>query len=290
MLPEQTLPERRSEIEERIADRIDAAAGEALAAELSAVPERGDRWYGQLLVISHDAVVATPNPASASSRDAALTAATAIELLREYWVMRERLLVRLDGGDLDRSGRELTTRLLASDFLFTSAYSTLGSLRDERTAECVEAFATAAESMVAAFDDDRPRSTLPPETFCAFADATAGALGRGAAVVGATLAGAGEVETERLAAVGRGVAAARRVPRTLGENAGEKSSPGPRSTSPQEDLEGARVESSASDSPRLREFAARRLDEAERALDALAETATVDALAAFVDADRAVER
>ncbi|MFC6730396.1 hypothetical protein ACFQDG_17225, partial [Natronoarchaeum mannanilyticum] len=170
MSPEQALPERRSEIEGRIADRIDAAAGESLAAELSAVPERGDRWYGQLLVVSYDAVASAPN-ASEQPDDAALVAATAIELLREYWALRERLVVQLDEGALDRSEGQLTTGLLASDFLFASAYSTLGSLRGERTAECVERFASGAESIVAAFGEDPPRSTLPPESFCAFADA-----------------------------------------------------------------------------------------------------------------------
>lgn len=273
MTQERTPPERRTEIDGRIAATIDDVAGEALAAELATVTERSDRWYGQVLVLSYDAAASTPRRGSASDRDAALTAATAIELLREYWTLRERLLVRLDGGDLDRSDCELTTRLLASDFLFTSAYSTLGSLRSERSAPCVETFASAAESLVAAFGDDPPRSSLPPEAFCAFADDTTGELGRAAAVLGATLAGADDVERERLATVGLGFAAASRVPRSVGE-----------------DVDGARVEPSAPDDRRLRQFATRRLDEAERALEALAETATVDTLAAFVDADRTFGR
>ncbi len=273
MIPERTLPERRTEIDRRIADRIDAVAGETLAAELATVPERDDRWYGQLLVLSHDAVAAAADPAEAADATAVNDAATAIELLREYWALRERLLVRLDEGALDRSDRELTTRLLASDFLFTSSYATLGDLRGERAAPCVEAFEAAAESVVEAFGDGPPRSTLPPEAFCAFADATAGALGRGAAVVGATLSGADDAEIERLAAVGSGFAAARRVREATGDPVDE---PRVAPTSPNE--------------RRLRQFATRRLDEAERALDALAETATTDALEAFVDADRALGR
>jgi len=308
MPSERTHPERRTEIDRRIAEVIDGAAGDALAPELAVVPDRDDRRYGQLLAASHDAVASAPNADGAvasapnadgavasapnadgavasapnadgavalapSDGDAVVAAATAIELLREYGTMRERLLVALDEGTVGWSDRELTTRLLASDFLHTSAYSTLGSIRSERATACVEAFAATAESIVEAFQDCPPRSAMPPSEYRSFADATAGALGRGAAVVGATLAGADEAETDRFATFGRGVAAARHVRSAIGGN--------------------HRAAPSAPDDRRLREFATRRLDEAETALESLSATAAVgsiDSLAAFVDADRAFDR
>lgn len=268
MPSERTHSERRTEIDRRIAETIDGAAGDALAPELAVVPDRDDRWYGQLLAASHDAVASAP-----ADGDAVVAAATAIELLREYGTMRERLLVALDEGTVGWSDRELTTRLLASDFLYTSAYSTLGSIRADRATACVEAFAATAESLVEAFRDSPPRSAMPPVEYRSFADATAGALGRGAAVVGATLAGADEARTDRFATLGRGLAAARHVRSSIG---------GDRRAAP-----------SAPDDRRLREFATRRLDEAETAFESLSATAAVgspESLAAFVDADRAFGR
>ncbi|SNZ12663.1 hypothetical protein SAMN06269185_1858 [Natronoarchaeum philippinense] len=246
-----TRDERSAELDRRVTTAVDADGTDCL--DPGSLPSADDRWYGRLLALSYDAVAPTPD------RTVTLTAGTAIELLREYWLVREQLI---DTDDAAASRRELTTRLLASDYRYTSAYSTLGDLQTERLTECFEVFSAVSESLIETLGTPSPDHSDPDEV--RFAERTAGALGRGAASIGAILADADERQRDRLETLGSGVATARAVRAAI-------------------DGDGATAATDGTDTRALRRYANRRLQAAQRALEELSESATTASLKGLLD-------
>jgi hypothetical protein len=100
-----------------------------------------------------------------------------------------------------------------------------------------------------------------------FIDETAGSLGGGAAVLGATIAGLDEPDRRHVERLGRGLSTAREINHVL-------------DTGP----DAAIVVLPTLDEPELRMYAERRRDDAEQAFDALSETADLSRLRAFAEA------
>ncbi|QCS44871.1 polyprenyl synthetase [Natrinema versiforme] len=252
------LSERRLEIDRRLEEALEQAGRDRLGPVRATMTDRDDRRYGQLVAQVHDSIAATP------ARETVLPAATAIELFRGYVRLRAQLLCRL--GDEDASVQwDVTSALLASDYLYTTAYSTLGTLDDDRIGSCFETLASVSASVIEALGTAESQSTVPATDYCSLIDETAGSLGRGSALVGATLADIDEQYRERVATVGRGFGTVSRIQFVLASDAGA-----------------LRTGSSSSTVRRLRRHATRRLTEVDRALDELSPVADVAPVRAFV--------
>lgn len=285
--------ERRAELDRRLDRALDVPDGTCLELARSSIQTAPDRWYGQLLSLSHDSVAAggtasavpgSDEPAAAggtastaaasgdesvaaasgdaSTADVVLPAATAVELLRGYCRLRGELLVQLENDAVHSPSRAPSASLLAGDYLNSAAYAELGSVDHARLGAAFETLLSLSESLACAFDAGYPRSV---EDHCSFLDETAGSLGEGAAAIGARFAGADESTRERLATVGRESSTARQIQRRL-------------------DSESAALPDAPRDvdEHQLRQHAERRVDAAARALDELAPAADVEALRAFV--------
>ncbi|ELY63268.1 hypothetical protein [Natrinema versiforme] len=258
MTRNETLADRRLEIDRRLEEALEPVEHNRFGPARTSITERDDRRYGQLVAQVHDSIAATPN------RETVLSAATAIELFRGYARLRAQLLCRL--GDEDASVQwDVTSALLASDYLYTTAYSTLGSLEDDRIGSCFETLASASASIIDALGTAKSESTGPATDYCSLIDETAGSLGRGSARIGATLADIDEQYSEHVATVGHGFGTVSRIQFVLASDAGALQ---PGSSSPTV--------------RRLRRHATRRLTEVERALDELSPVADVAPLRAFV--------
>jgi len=247
--------ERRTELDRRLEAALAAADAGGLSLARSTVLECPDRWFGQLAALSYDAVADAPDS------DAVLPAATAVELLRGYCRLRNDLLTeRAATPDRDR-----TAVLLAGDYLNSAAYAAFGRVEDGPSGDGFDALTAAFQTIVEGFDAAYARSAAEGESLL---DDTVGALGEGAAVVGATLAGIDDSGREPFADVGRGFSAARHVQRVL---------------------DSARAESLLpldADERDLRRYGAKRLREAEAGLDRLAGDAEAASLRSFL-AERA---
>jgi len=244
-------------LETAVASAVDA--GIPLAA--SAVEAAPDRWYGRLLVACADGGPASPD------RAVAVPAAAAIELLRAYCRLRRELLGAVAVGD-DRSftGEDSTAPLLAGDALFSLSYSTLADVDGPATDACFATLARTSRAIVESFASvDDPRSVSPADRR-ELLDGTAGALGRGAAVMGAVLRGAEGDRREGYATLGRALCVARDGRRALD---GDGQTP--------------RTSHDAPDDA-LRRFVTRRLAEADRAWHEIDGSEDARPLRPFVDA------
>ncbi|MGQ3413752.1 polyprenyl synthetase [Natrinema sp. LN54] len=260
MAQDSTRSERRLEIDRRLEEALGRVESHCSAPVRATVTERDDRRYGQLVALSHDSIAETPD------RSTVLPAATSIELFRGYSRLREQLLSQLDAENTALVQWDVTTALLASDYLYTTAYSTLGTLDDERVGECFEILASVSAAIIEALGSTEPRATPETTDHCSVIDGTAGALGRGAALLGATLADIEEPHREHVATVGRGFGTVSRIRAILASDTGAP-----------------RTDSSSSPATRqLRRHATRRLNEVDRALDDLSPVADIDPLRAFV--------
>lgn len=287
-----TPAERRAELDRRLEAALKATDGTGIELARSSVRAASDRWHGQLLVLSHSSAADTvaadaPNvdgsaaggtaaggtaadgtaaggtAADGSPADVVFPAATTVELLRGYCRLRSELFVQL-GNDVAHSlTRDPGSALLAGDYLNSAAYAVLGSVDHPRVGDAFETLLSVSESLACAFDARHGQSA---KDHCSFLDETAGSLGEGAVVIGATLAGVEESTREQFATLGRGFSTARQIQRHLRPDA-ETDSVVP----PEPDVD------------RLREHGERRLAAANRALDDLAATADVAALRAFVE-------
>ncbi|QGA82167.1 polyprenyl synthetase [Halomicrobium sp. LC1Hm] len=188
-----------AEIERRLADLVDAH-DDHLPSRVS--PVLDDRWYGELLVGSYASVADEP------TAETALSGAVAVELLREYCLRRGNLLGHL--SDDDPGAGERTASLLAGDFLFSAAYSELLTVDDGRCRDCVETMLDASQRIVETFADDATAQSAR-----SVIEDTAGALGGGAAAVGATIGGIDDRSRDRLESFGRNLAAGRAARWTL---------------------------------------------------------------------------
>ncbi|MFC6767696.1 polyprenyl synthetase family protein [Natrinema soli] len=257
MARELSLTDRRAEIDGRLELALDAADSGRLAPASTTVLERDTRWYGQLVALSHNSLATTPD------RPEVVPAATAIELLRGYLRLREELILQLGTEATDSVQWEVTPALLASDYLYTSAYSTLGTLTADRIAECVEELTTVSESIIEALGSDCLPSPPSPAEYWSSIDNTAGALGRGAAVIGATLADIDDPDGDHFATLGRGLGTVWQIQDIL-------ASDGP----------AVRAGTSLTER-RLRQHAKRRLRETDHALQQLSSAVDVTSLRAF---------
>lgn len=259
MLHEATLDDRRSEIDRRLETALASADGDSLALARATVAECDDRQYGLLSTLAYESMATSPD------REAVLPAAAAVELLRGYCRLRSQLLIQVSETMAHSLNRDPTTALLAGDYLYTSAYSTLRATEDGHLGDCFEILTDVSEALIEAFDANYANSAPSTTDHCSFVDETAGALGEGAALVGATLAGIDDARREHLAALGRGFGVGRRIRLALDA-----------------DGDAAPVVPPKPDEERLRRYARRHLDEADRALEKLASSADVGALRAFV--------
>lgn len=252
--------ERRAEIDERLRSALDVGDRDRLAPARAAVAECDDRPYGQLLARAHDSA------SDSADDETVVLAATAIELLRGYYRLRKTTLRRAEDGAVGASYRELTPALLSSDYLLSSAYSALGTIEEERLGACFEAFTDASETIVEAFGDGARGAARSSNEYCSFVEDTAGALGRGAAVVGATLGGVDGPDREQFAALGRGVGAVRQLRRAISSDA---------------EPDGVGV--ALVEKRRVRQYADERADDVERALADLSPSVDARPLRAFVE-------
>lgn len=245
----------RAEIDRRLEAALEPEIGDRIPMARATIAADDDRWYGRLLVRSYGSVTDTMDP------EALLSAAAAIELLRAYCRLRRELLVQI-ADDLAHSlTREPASALLAGDFLYSAAYSALGESDHASLGACFATLTRVSERMVEAFGSGYVQSASTPANRLALIDETAGALGAGAAVIGATLAGVDSPHREDFATLGRGLAAGRQNRRTFGSGA-----------------ESIRVVSPEPDERQIRRHARRRLAEADEALSALSSVADVSRL------------
>lgn len=189
--------------------RLEGAGQGCSSVVRTTLNERPDQWYGRLVVHSYKSMPET------STTKTILPAAAAIELLRGYHRCRVELLKRTTADSTRSSGQDLTSSLLAGDYLYTSAYSTLSVMQNAPLDACFRSFTTVSNTIIGAFDDWASRSTWTAPVYCTFVDETAGILGEGAAVVGATLTGADTDDRARIASIGRGLATGRQLQRVL---------------------------------------------------------------------------
>ena len=253
------LCELRTDVDDRLASVFDAGEGGYLADVLPAPTAREDRWYGQMVGVSYGALADEYDP------HRVLSAATSVELLREYSLLRGELLVQLDERGAHSMHREPTAALLAGDYLLSAAFSALEPFDAVQNTAGFDPLTEASQTVVAAFGRSHGEETPSPADINAYFDDTAGALGRSAAVIGASLALAEESNRSRFATLGDGVGTARRISRFLDGDSGSAS-----------------VVSPIPEHRPLRAHAERRLRSARHALEELSSTMDVVSVRRFV--------
>lgn len=246
--------ERREAIDERLEAALPPAGGSPLAPAREVMLRAEDRRYGRLLVASYRSYGSLPG---ARVPEPIPSAAAAVELLRGYCRLRERLLNRVDG--VSPSDRAPMADLLAADYLYTAAYSSLVGVDDDGLTVCVGMFTDVLNTIVETFDAAYARPS-PAIDHATYVDGTAGALGWGAAGIGATLAGADDAPRSRFADYGRGFATAYRIRLILASD------------------DGTAYPSAATPDDRLRRYAIGHFGDAEEALERLSAGVDTDPL------------
>jgi hypothetical protein len=224
--------------------------------------ESSDRWYGLLVVAVYDSL------ADSRGTETVLPAAAAIELLRGSVRLRSRLLVRLADNHAHSLTADRTSSLLASDYLYTAAFSALPTLSDTPSGDCFAVLTSVLETITDAFARTYAAAESTDHDQAMLVDDTAGSLGEGAALLGAVLAGIEDPNRRDVARFGRGLSTARQSARILDADPSE-----------------AMVVPPRFDPAQFRTLAERRRDDANRALDALPETVDVTRLRAFAASD-----
>jgi geranylgeranyl pyrophosphate synthase len=270
-----SLAERRAELDRRLADVLASTDETSLELARAGVQSVPDRWYGQLLALTHDALApaeaeagpgpdaSAAEPAASSEAEAVMTASTAVELLHGYCRLRGELFVELGADVANSLPSNPSPHLLAGDYLNSAAYAVLGSVDHPRLGDAVDSLFSVSESVACAFDARHGDAT---DSSGSFFEETAGSLGGGAAVIGATLAGAEDSTRDQFATLGRGFSTARQIQRQL---------------DPETDTHS--LAPLDPDPAQLRELGTRRLEAATRVLDDLAATGDVGPLRAFVE-------
>ncbi|WP_435146011.1 hypothetical protein [Halobaculum sp. P14] len=206
---------RDTDVDAALESALESALGyadrEQLAPARRAVLRRERRPYGDLLVGTAEAV------SGDAPGKSAVRAAAAVELLRGYCLLRCDLLADVRAaavdaaGDDSTAGADTTASLLAGDYLQTSAYSTLGAASTDRLDDCFGTLVAVSRRMSEGFSRMHDAPSPSAAEYRSLLDATVGALGEGAAVIGATLAGADRGRRDRLAALGRQFGALRHL-------------------------------------------------------------------------------
>lgn len=254
------LEEFRRGLETRLESAARSLGGSGTALSRDAVERSDDRWYGELVARSY----LTVNETSSHDVERVVPAAAAIELLRGYCRLRCDLCNRAAAETAHSSTRDTTAALLAGDHLYSSAYSSLDAVEHNRLNDCYEVMTDVSGTIVEAFGAAYDRSPSSADN-ATFVDETAGALGRGATVLGATLADGGPDSRDRVAVLGRGYSTARGIRRLLDADASLAPASPP-------DLR----------EDRLRRHAAQRRDEADRALASLSGDVDAEPLRSLV--------
>jgi len=255
-----------SEIESQIKEVLRDTDTIGLPLVRNVVQESRDRWYGQLAVSVYDSL-------SEHNDDGdILPAAAAIELLRESVRLRSQLLVTLSDKHPHSLTLKPTAALLAGDYLYAAAFSSLRSVPDSRSGDCFEKLTEVLETITETF----ARAYTPSKSIeydkAVFLDETAGSLGEGAAILGGTLAGLDEPNHRDFERLGRELSVVRQIRLTLDADPSE-----------------ATVVPPTIDQGHLRALAERRQDYAIQALDTLSETADVTRLRGFAEATTTVQ-
>lgn len=258
MTDDQPLGGVLSDVDRRIDAALQPGDGGGASLARSVATASDDRWYGQVVLRSHQSV------RDSGEAETIVPAATAVELLRGYCRVRSELLAQCSNASA-ASSREPSAALLAGDVLYSAAYSELAEVDAAPIDACFETLTTVTGTIVAALSR-RVQAGTATAADPSVIDGTAGALGRGAVVIGATLAGVDDSHCDRFATLGRGLGVGRRVSRTLDP-----------------DDERFRSQSSGPDARRLRRHAEQRLDDAAAAVEALSSVADVATLRSLVD-------
>jgi geranylgeranyl pyrophosphate synthase len=196
MTYELSLDKRRNVIDNRLETALKSARVDYLTPAKTVIEEWDDRWYGQLIALVYNSVAEKPDTPSI------LRAATAMELFRGYYRLREQLLTQLSSSKSDSTMRDTNAELLAANYLYTSAYSTFGCIDDTAIRSCLEILTSISELIIETIADADLESTLSPSAYRSFVNGTVGMLGYGAACIGATLAGADDRQRQRFTTVG----------------------------------------------------------------------------------------
>jgi len=220
--------------------------------------ESRDRWYGQIVVNVYETLADSQNP------EPAFLAAAGIELLRGYVRLRSRLLLMLTEKHAHSFTLDPTSALLAGDYLVSAAFSSLDSLPDSRSGDCVGILTTALETITGAFARTHTPAGSAERDRGVFFDDIAGSLGEAAAVLGTTLTGFDETDRQYVEQFGRGLSTARQIEIVL-------------DTAPSE----AMVVPPTLDAAQLHRRAEQRREDVDQALTALSETVSVTRLRAF---------
>lgn len=207
-------------VERRIDSALDAAEGVPLPLVGAVMAEHDDRWYGQVLARSYAAV------AGRMSTDPVGSAAAAVEFLRGYCRLRNELLVQTGETTPHSFTREPTPALLAGDYLYSLAFSTLTDVDHSSTEVCYDRLADTSERLIETLAS---RHAAPSSAdHCTLVDGTVGSLGECAAVVGATLAGVDRGQRDHFASLGRSLSTASRIRRSLESDGESDEMPPPR--------------------------------------------------------------
>lgn len=219
-----------------------------------------NRWYGQLVVNVSDSLSDRQDP------EIVLPAAAAVELLRGYVRLRSRLLITLADNHAHSLTLDPTSALLAGDYLYTAAFSSLDSISDSPPDDCFKILTTVLETITEAFTRTYTSAGSVDYDQVMFLDETAGSLGEGAAALGATLAGSDEPVRSHCERFGRELSTARQMHHD-------------HDTGPNE----AMLVPPKFDESQFRLDAERRRNDAVQALDTLSETVDVTRLRAFAE-------
>lgn len=203
-----------AQIEARLRENLGVADSGCLSVAVETVHEPTDRLYGQLVAGTYTALAGT------SDLDSVLSAAAAVELLRGYLSVRSRMLAPHD--KTFRFGEvEFDRALLASDYLYTTAFSVLTSSTDSGAEPQIEVLADSVETMVQGLARTYTPAGGGPVDPGAFIDDTVGSIGSGAVLLGATLANGPDFDRSLFDRFGRSVTASRYIDEILHSGSGE---------------------------------------------------------------------
>lgn len=254
-------PVHPSQIERHLEQVLSDADEASLPLVRDVLQESPDRWYGQLVVSVYDSM------SDRQDREVVLPAAAAIELLRGYARLRSRLLVVITDKHAHSLTLDPTAALLAGDYLYTAAFSSLRSVPDSSPGNCFEVLTEVLETITETFVHTYTPTESTEYGQGTVLDEMAGSLGEGAAALGATLAGIDDPTCQHCERLGRGLSTARQISYVL-------------DTDPSDAL----VVPPTFDESEFRMYAERGRDDAAQALDRLSESVDVTSLRTFAEA------
>lgn len=205
MTTDWTTTDSEAAIDRQLDAALESAGGARLPLARAVVDESEDRWYGRVLARTYRSV------ADDADGELVRRAGAAVELLRCYCRIRNELLVQIDGSVPHSLDRDPTAALLAGDFLYSAAYSTLGEIDRPVLDACYRTLTETSSGIVRTLQATRDRSGATASDHASLVDGTVGRLGESAAVLGATLAGVGDTYRDRFASLGRGLSTARQI-------------------------------------------------------------------------------